>query len=198
MGPAGNGRSESKGFVDTCVQELHPHKAFLICRIFSTQKHGIYLSPETFIVYRVGQEVVPQSRERHGGGIGTVTISINISCGWILNVDREKHDIPCNHRSEPFDNELRLGPSHSPLPVFAALGNNQHSPLSLGHGDAVEPYKMEHEVSRHRPALNSLVHDDVADVNSGESQPNEIDKLVEPSRGPWNVRNDAQYADVYV
>ena len=89
-------------------------------------------------------------------------------------MDRGKCNIPNNHRSESFDHELRLGPSHNPLLVFVALANDQYSPLFLTH--VTDSYKVECEVSRHRPTLNSPAHDDVGGVNSGKTQPNEIDE----------------------
>jgi hypothetical protein len=48
-------------------------------------------------------------------------------------------------------------------------------------------YNVEHEIPRRRPILNSSVYDDIGDIDSDEPQSNELDKLVEPSRGPWNV-----------
>ena len=182
MGPAGNGRSEAKALVDTRIQELHPYEAFLIYRVFSAQKHGVDFPLKTLVLCWVQQEVVPQIRERRGGSV----ITANKRQPRLKGIER---DIPRYYRNESFGHELRPCPSHNPLPVVVALAHDQHRHFFLNNGS----YKIEHEVSRRRPLLHSPAHDGVGDVNTGESQPNEIDKLVEPPLSPWDLRNDAQY-----
>lgn len=72
MGTAGNWGSESKGFIDTRVQERHPRKPLPVDRIFSAQKRGINFLLEAFVVGGVDQEIIPQVGERDGGGVGSV------------------------------------------------------------------------------------------------------------------------------
>jgi hypothetical protein len=98
--------------------------------------------------------------------------------GPIPNGDGGKYNTPCDHCGEPFNHKLWSRPLYGLLPVFVVLADRQRSPWIFNGGDAVEAYDVEHEVSRHRPALNSTVYNNLCYVDRGDSQSDEIDKLV--------------------